>query len=59
MKWIIWNKTRDKYWDNLNKEWSNQYYATTYTTEELENNVVLYDIWHGDLILAVVAIIIN
>lgn len=61
MKYIIWNKTKDKFWSNKGKDikghWSNRYYATKYTQEELEK--ILSNTWFafdGDLILAMIAV---
>jgi hypothetical protein len=57
MKWVIWNKTKDAFWDAREKEWSNRYYATKYTYEELETAVTSK--WfgsEGDLILGIIAI---
>jgi hypothetical protein len=57
MKYVIWNKTRDMFYDASENEWSNRFYATKYTYDELET--VLAKKWFGeggDLILAVIAV---
>ena len=60
MKWVIWNKTYDKFWSdgNINDEhghWTNRYYASKYTLEELENKK--YDFCGcDDIIFGVIAI---
>lgn len=57
MNWVIWNKTKDKFWDDKNKEWTNQYYATKFTTKELDTRLSKKTwLGGGDVILAVVAV---
>ena len=55
MKWVIWNKTQDKFWSEAQGEWSNRYYATKYSMEELEYDIRKF-VGNNDLILAVVAV---
>ena len=55
MKWVIWNKTQDKFWSEEQNEWSNRYYATKYSIYELEYNIRKF-VGYKDLILAVVAV---
>lgn len=55
MKWVIWNKTQDKFWSEIQGEWSNRYYATKYTMVELENAIKKF-VGNSDLIIAVVVV---
>jgi hypothetical protein len=60
MKWVIWNKTQDKFWkedEHGRGDWANRYYAKKYTLAELEEKLKLT--WFdgsGDLVLAVIAV---
>ena len=63
MKYVIWNKTKDQFWYDGKRhnepkgQWSNQYYATKYSFEELE--AVDKSTWFGidgDVVLAVIAL---
>ncbi len=58
-KWVIYNQTQDKFWNAKCKHWSNRYYATKYSTEELEK--IASQTWfvsdgNGDCVVAVIAI---
>lgn len=55
MKWVIWNKTKDLFWNKDSKDWTNRYYATKFSMEELEAEK-LSIMGSGDLILAMIAI---
>lgn len=39
LKYVIWNMDIDKFWkdDGIDSGWSNRYYATKYTVEELSS----------------------
>lgn len=50
MKWVIWNKTEDKYWSKhltQNGEWLSRWYATKYSYEELEEELKKKNILWG------------
>jgi hypothetical protein len=55
MKWIIWNKTVDKFWSEEQNEWSNRFYATKYSTKELEHKIKKF-VGCTDLIVAMIAV---
>lgn len=55
MKWVIWNKTQNKFWSESQSEWSNRYCATKYSMEELEYDIRKF-VGNNDLIIAVVAV---
>ena len=56
MKYVIWNKTQDKFWDNDEEKWSNRYYATKFTIEELEHLNTNQFAIDDDIILAVIVL---
>ena len=57
MKYVIWNKTKDMFWSENTNDWSNRFYSTKYSLDELEDlvNPVWFD-GSNDLILAVISI---
>jgi len=60
MKWVIWNKTQDKFWSdgNINDDrghWTNRYYASKYTLEEIEKKQISF-FGYDDIIFGVIAI---
>lgn len=55
MKYVIWNKTQDKFWSETQREWSNRYYATKYTFNELEKLMPSF-LGSKDVLFAVLAI---
>lgn len=61
MKYVIWNKTKDQFWaeDEYQRgHWSNRYYATKYTLEELEIKCKSWFDGSGDIVFGVMAIFV-
>ncbi len=62
MKYVIWNQTKNQFWSkgNMNDpegHWSNRYYATKYTQEEIEKEASRTWITDdGDVIFAMIAL---
>lgn len=57
LKYVIWNMDIDKFWKDagIDSEWSNRYYATKYTVEELNKLGQWYD-GSGDRVVALIAL---
>jgi len=51
MNYLIWNFDKNLFWNEHSNEWSNKYYASTFTEEELEGIRTKF-IGNGNLVLA-------